>query len=156
MTSYHTKIKDDNLKRKVLKKIRKSPKKSRQHYLEKFFNALRQRYQQKCLFLQNVQETSYWNLLHFISITLLCILMSSPLILVPQHNAIKNSEYWYEVIIAVQFSFTLVYTLYIMMECNILFNANHFMSIRTFVLMYCSLMMSQIVIILMPYYRFND
>ena len=101
--------------------------------------------------VQSFKETSYWNFLHFISVAVLCILMSAPLLLVPQHNAILNSEYWYEIIVASQFSGTLVTTLVTMMECKILFNQNCFMSLRTFGIVYGTAVMSQILFVFSYY-----
>ena len=104
--------------------------------------------------VKTFKETSYWNVLNFISITVLCILMSAPLLLVPQHNAIQNSEYWYEIIVAIQFSNTLVTTLVTMMECKILFNQKVFMSLRTFGFVYGTFVMSQLLFVLSYYVVF--
>ena len=88
----------------------------------------------------------YWSFLHFVSITIFSILMSSALILVPQHDAIKNSEYWYEILIAGQFSFNLSSTLYKMVQCKTLFKLDCFMSIKTFLVFYGSWMLSIIIL----------
>ena len=37
-----------------------------------------------------------WSILHLIAILVCCVVFSSPILLIPQHNAIKNPEYWYE------------------------------------------------------------
>ena len=37
-----------------------------------------------------------WSILHLILILVWCVVFSSPILLIPQHNAIKNPEYWYE------------------------------------------------------------
>ena len=77
--------------------------------------------------------------------------MSAPLLLVPQHNAIQNSEFWYEIIVAIQFSYILVTALVTMMECKILFNQNSFTSLRTFGIVYGTSLMSQM-LFLFSYY----
>ena len=154
MARYHTKTKDDDLRLKIQKKIRKKHSNLLQHKLEKLFHILIQQCKQKYLLVQSFKETSYWNFLHFISIAVLCILMSAPLLLVPQHNAIQNSEYWYEIIVAMQFSCTLVTTLVTMMECKILFNQNCFMSLRTFGIVYGTSVMCQLMFVLAYYVVF--
>ena len=151
MTHCRTKIKDENFKGKIRKKMKKRPKNSGKNILERFVYALRQQCQEKYCVAPNFNESSYWNILHLISIAAFCILMTSPLILVPQHNAIKNSEYWYEVIIAVQFSYSLVEALRTTMEFTILFNPNYFTYIKTCGWMYCSLMITMIVMVI-PYF----
>ena len=72
--------------------------------------------------------------------------MTSPLILVPQHDAIRNPEYFYEVIIAVQFSYSLSSTFARMMYCKILFKMDCFLSIKAFIMMYSNLVLSMILL----------
>ena len=146
MAHYHTEKRDEGLKHKIQKKIRKNSKTSFKYSFKRLICVLRQ-LQKKFLAAQKHDENSYFNILYLILIILFCILMSSPLILVPQHDAIKDAKYWYEGIVAVQFSYTIVTTLATMMECKILFNFNHFFSIKNFGIMYGSLMLSQILLI---------
>ena len=75
----------------------------------------------------NFANDSYWNILKIFIVVILCIVMSSPFTIIPQHDAIKNPKYWYETHIAVYFSFGLTRTIYDMMECKILFNVKSFM-----------------------------
>ena len=154
MAHYHTGKRDEILKRKIQQKIRKKTNSLFKYYFKKLNRVLLQQWQQKCWTVQKYYETSYFNMLYLILINLFCILMSSPLILVPQHDAIKNPEFWYEGIIAVQFSYTIVTTVATMMECKILFNFNHFFSIKKFGIMYCTLMLSQILLIFTYYLIF--
>ena len=151
MARYHNKTKDNDLRLKIQKKIRKNPSILSQHSLKRFFHILIQQCKPKNLVIQSFKKTSYWNILHFISITVFCILMSAPFLLVPQHNAIQNSEYWYEAIVAINFSQTLVTALVTMMECKILFNRKGFMSLRTFGIVYGTSVMSQL-LFLFSYY----
>ena len=147
MAHYHTEKRDERLKHRFKQKIRKKPKTSFKYSYKRLICVLRQLKQEKFLPAHKHDENSYFNILYLILITLFGILMSSPLILVPQHDAIKDSKYWYEGIVAVQFSYTIVTTLGTMMECKILFNFNHFFSIKSFGIMYCTLMLSQIILI---------
>ena len=154
MARYHTQTKDDDLRFKIQKKIRKNRNNLSQHNPVGLFNVLLKHWKPKCLIAQSLKETSYWNILYFISIIAVCILMSAPLLLVPQHNAILNSEYWYEIFVAMQFSCTLVTTLVTMMECKILFHQNCFMSLRTFGIVYGTSVMFQMMFVFSYYVVF--
>ena len=125
MTYYHTEINDKIL----LLKIQKRKKKLKNIKIEK---------------LQKLKHSSYWNIFYFISIIAFCLILSSPLILVPQHNAIRNPKYWYEGVIVVQFSYTITATLYRMMSCKILFNLDCFTSYRSFWLIYGTQLVSMV------------
>ena len=75
-------------------------------------------------------------MLHFISILAFCLVMSAALTLIPQHDSIKNPHYWYEVVVAVQFSYTISTVLFRMVTCRILFELDCQTSLRSFFLMY--------------------
>ena len=52
---------------------------------------------------ENVQDSpwndaAYINGLHLFSVIGVCIILSSPVILIPQHDAIQFKEYWYEIL----------------------------------------------------------
>ena len=135
MAPYLTKIRDENLKVKLKRKLKKS---KRQAVKVKAGNdgfelGAGRKCHRKCFMLRKYDEYGYWNTLYFIPMQIFVILMYSSLILVPQHDAIKESKYWYEVFIAVQFSFSLSITFYRMIECKILFQLDSFVSIKSFV-----------------------
>ena len=44
----------------------------------------------------NTEGYSLWSIVYLIAILMWCLFFSSPILLIPQHNAIKNPEYWYE------------------------------------------------------------
>ena len=55
-------------------------------------------------------DDSLWNGLYILIVILTSILFSFPILLLPQHNSIINSEYWYENMIV--FCTTFVFTLF--------------------------------------------
>lgn len=144
MPHYHTKINDEKLKTKLKRKFKKNKNKTWKHGVNRLLIGFGRKVSKGRSILSELSQSSYWNFMNFIFIIIFCILMTSPLILVPQHDSIKNPEYFYEVIIAVQFSFSLSVTLYRMMICKILFNMDCFVSIRAFFLMYCTLVLAMI------------
>ena len=95
MAPYLTKIRDENLKAKLKKKLKKS---KRQAVKVKVVNdgfelGAGRKCHRKCFMLRKYDEYGYWNTLYFIPIQIFVILMYSSLILVPQHDAIKESKY---------------------------------------------------------------
>ena len=148
MAQYHGEINDKKLKAKIKRKTKSSKDKSWKYSQEQILLKLKQKGFNVTL---DVFQSKYWAVLHFISITVFCIVLASPLILVPQHDAIKNPKYFYEVIIAVQFSYTLATTMYRMMQCKILFNVDCFMSIRAFLMIYGLFVLSIILLSLLSF-----
>ena len=136
MPYYHTQSKDKILISKIQKRKQKLKNNHWKYNSNNFLSNLKQRSRQIYLTLQTLTHSSYWNILHFISIIAFCLILSSSLILVPQHNAIKTPKYWYEGIIVVQFSYTITATLYRMISCKLLFNLDCFTSYRSFLLIY--------------------
>ena len=134
---FHTKSMDEVLKMKINKKICKKKERSGREIPFEMKSIVPKEYltDLKC----NIVD--YKNALHILTILFFCLMTSAPLILVPQHDSIKNPSYWYEGMIAVQFSYTLTTTLHRMMECKILFNLDCFASVKTFLLIYGTMMM---------------
>ena len=81
-----------------------------------------------------VVDGSYWNILKLLVSVILSIIASAPFTLIPQHDAIKYPQYWYETHIAIYFGFGLSRTIYDMMECKHLFQINSFLSLKSFLL----------------------
>ena len=144
MPYYHTQINDTILISKIKKRQKKFKNNSLKYALSEFICYLKERSRQIYLTLQTLTNSSYWNIFNFISIIAFCLILSSPLILVPQHNAIKTPKYWYEGIIVVQFSYTITATLYRMMSCKILFSLECFTSYRSFLLIYSTQLVSMV------------
>ena len=138
MPYYHTQINDEILISKIQKRKQKLKNNPWKYNSDNFLSHLKQRSRQMYLTLQTSTHSSYWNIFHFISIIAFCLVLSSPLILFPQHNAIKNPKYWYEGVIVVQFSYTITATLYRMMSCKVLFNLDCFTSCCSFLLIYAT------------------
>ena len=93
----------------------------------------------------NVMETSnddvpnvssYWSGLYTIVILAACILFSSPILLLPQHDSTIYQEYWYEAIIAGSLSFCLTLTLDTLVACKFYFNIGSMISFGLFFRLY--------------------
>ena len=69
---------------------------------------------------QDFEEATYIYGLHMFSVLGLCILFSSPVILIPQHDAIKSPRYWYELLITYSLTDSIQRTLKTILE-------NHFL-----------------------------
>ena len=144
MAPYLTKIRDESLKVKLKRKLKKSKRQAEKIKVgnDGFELGAEGKCPRRCFMLRKYDEYGYWNILYFIPIQIFVILMYSSLILVPQHDAIKESKYWYEVFIAAQFSFSLSITFYRMIECKILFQLDSFISLKSFLIMYFTLAIS--------------
>ena len=149
MPHYHTRKRDKNLKAKAKALLQKRKKKSlSDHFCRFLFRSNKMTCRLNSI-LHALNPSNYWSILNLTSITVLCILMASPIILVPQHDAIKNPAYWYEALIASLFSFALSSTFYTMMECKILFDLDCFTSIKTFLTVYGTLIVSMLLLVLL-------
>ena len=72
------------------------------------------------------------NLLFGFIILGLSVIFSSPTLLIPQHNAIINQEYWYEVMISASTVNSLGLVINTMFECQIVFKEEKFVSLKYF------------------------
>ena len=71
-----------------------------------------------------------------ILIIALCILFSSPALLLPQHNTIIHPEYCYEIIIVGCLSFGLTQTFDTLLACKLYFKVDSLISLRVFLYLY--------------------
>ena len=67
-------------------------------------------------------QYSYWNGFYILVIAAICLLLSAPLILVPQHDSIKFSEYWYELLMTYNLTFPLHWVLKFYVDNKFLLN----------------------------------
>ena len=99
---------------------------------------------------QMPKEVSYINGLHIFSVVAFCILLSSPVILIPQHDAIQFHEYWYELLITFALTYPIQWTLLAMLDNHFLLKIKKLKSLKVclilalssalgFTLIYCSL-----------------
>lgn len=144
MPHFHTRNEDEKLKRKIRSKIRKIKNKSCTGTFVTFLNGLKQRTCDARMTVHKVFRSSYWSVLHFISILAFCLVMSAALILIPQHDSIRNPHYWYEGVIVILFSHTITVIFLRMMACRILFELDCLTSLRSFFLMYSALAISTV------------
>ena len=80
--------------------------------------------------------SSYWSGLYNILILASCILFSSAILLLPQHDSIIYQEYWYESIIVGALSFCLTNTLDTLVACKFYFNIPSMVSFGVFIRLY--------------------
>lgn len=79
---------------------------------------------------------SYWNGFYIFAVLIISITYSCCLLVVPQHDAIKHPQYWYELALTTSFVFPLYAVLGTLQECNIYFGVNSMLTIRTAVNLY--------------------
>ena len=142
MAHYHTRNKDDKLKFKIRKKIRQINNKSSNGRFVTFLHGLKQRARDARLTAHKIFRSSFWSVLYFTLIVAFCLVMSAALILIPQHDSIKNPHFWYEGVVAIQLSYTITTVLHRMVACKILFELECLMSWKSFFLMYSALAIS--------------
>ena len=63
------------------------------------------------------------NTMYIFVISMLCIMFSFPIILLPMHDQTKSPEYWWETIYTSHLSYTLSLVLTVVQECNIIFSS---------------------------------
>ena len=82
------------------------------------------------------KKANLFNGLYNILILALCVLFSSPVLLLPQHNSIIHPDYWYEIMIVGCLSFGLTQTFDTMMACKLYFKVDSMISFRVFIYLY--------------------
>ena len=101
----------------------------------------------------NNENTENVNLiygLHILSVVGVCILFSSPVILIPQHDAIQLPEYWYELLMTFSLTYPMQWTTLVLLDNHFLLHIKHLRSPKSwfvlaftpalvFILIYCSL-----------------
>ena len=79
------------------------------------------------------QKVNYMDGLYGVAILLTCVLFSSFLTLLPQHNMFENPEYWYEYLININLGYTLHLTLRTIFDCEIVLNYPDIKSFKVFI-----------------------
>ena len=98
----------------------------------------------------NIKEANITHGLHILSVTGLCVLFASPIILIPQHDAIKYPEYWYELLMTFSLTYPIQWTLCAIIDNHFLLHIKRlaspkaivvlaFTTALTFSLIYCGL-----------------
>ena len=96
------------------------------------------------------EEANFIHGLHIFSVVGLCILFSTPVILIPQHDALQFPKYWYELMVTFSLTYPVQWTLLAILDNHFLLNIKRLASPKTgivlaltpllgFVLIYCSL-----------------
>ena len=96
------------------------------------------------------EEAKFIHGLHILSVVGLCILLSSPVILIPQHDAVQFPEFWYELLVTFSLTYPVQWTLLGILDNHFLLNIKRLASPKTgivlalspllgFVLIYCGL-----------------
>ena len=134
MNYHHTRSADEKLKRKISVVQKKYANKLKKNSPSTSIPRATQKSIERCTNSSN--QGSYWSIFYIFVAVAICIVLSSPFTLIPQHDAIKLPRYWYETHIAVYFSFGPTRILYDMMECKLLFNINSLVSLKSFGLQY--------------------
>ena len=78
-----------------------------------------------------LDEVSYLNGLYIFAVMIISIIYSCFLLLIPQHDAIKNPNYWYETGLIIPSVLSVYYVLSILQECNIYFGIKSMLTVRT-------------------------
>ena len=90
------------------------------------------------------------NALHVFSVVGVCILLSSPVILIPQHDAIMFPQYWYELLLTFSITYPIHWTLLAILDNKFLLKITDLTTPKTclilglapmigFIVVYCSL-----------------
>ena len=90
------------------------------------------------------------NALHVFSVVGVCILLSSPVILIPQHDTIMFPQYWYELLLTFSLTYPIHWTLLAMLDNKYLLKITYLTAPKTyltlgiapmigFIVVYCSL-----------------
>ena len=71
--------------------------------------------------LKILDKVSYWNGLHIFTCLIICIAYTCLLLVIPQHDVIKEPKYWYELIFIYTSAIPLYGVLGTLQECSINF-----------------------------------
>ena len=96
------------------------------------------------------EEVEFIHGLHIFSVVGLCILFSTPVILIPQHDAVQFPKYWYELLVTFSLTYPVQWTLLAILDNHFLLNIRRLASPKSgvvlaltpllgFVLIYCGL-----------------
>ena len=72
--------------------------------------------------LVNANKCSHWNILYSLVILASSVVLTSPIHLMPQHNAVESPEYWYEFMITTTMTFLLYLLLIAILRFKIFFS----------------------------------
>ena len=80
--------------------------------------------------IEFIDEANFIQGLHVFSVVGLCILFSSPVILIPQHDAIQFPEYWYELLLTFSLTYPIQWTFLAILDNHFLLNINTLSSLK--------------------------
>ena len=92
----------------------------------------------KSLDCNNEDKAIYWRLIYFILIPILCVLVSSSITLLPQHNVVEFPQYFYEFMLILNTLYMVPQMISNMMECKILIKDKSILSFRFFLRFYAA------------------
>ena len=81
-------------------------------------------------------KTFGWVAVYVLAMIVLCILLSTPLILIPQHDVITYPKYWYEPFIVINMSYSLAIAFKTMIECKMILKLDSTMNLKFFLKFY--------------------
>ena len=93
------------------------------------------------IILDDSKETnsnSFWIIVYFLQILILCTIFSFPVLLIPQHDSVQLSQFWFETIILGLFTQILSWTLDTIIVIKDYFRADVFVSVRVFMKYFAS------------------
>ena len=76
------------------------------------------------------EEVNYVNGLHIFSVLGICVLLSSPVVIIPQHDAIQFPEYWYELLMTFALTYPIQWTLIAMLDNHFLLKIKDLRSLK--------------------------
>ena len=92
------------------------------------------------------KTASYINGLHAFSVVVVCTLLSSPVILLPLHDAIQFPEYWYELLLTFSITYPVHWTLLMMLDNQYLLKIRQLLSPKSCLILALSPMLGFIMI----------
>lgn len=81
------------------------------------------------------ENVSLINGLHIFSVVGICILLCSPIILIPQHDAIQQHQYWYELLMTFSLTWPIHWTLLTILGSQSFLKINPFKAPKAFLIL---------------------
>ena len=133
--TYHTALADHRIKKKV--GGRKLQRKSKIHEN----NNVQPNSKHVLTNLISNCKTLGWIFLSIVCMILLCLILSSPITLIPQHDVFRFSEYWYEAFFIVNLSYSLTVSLKTVIDWKMIVKINSSDNFKFFLKSYVMLVM---------------
>ena len=87
-------------------------------------------------FATEINKVDYKNVFTVVLVLLSCILLSAPTILIPQHDAIMNPEYWYEGMVNFHLTYPLHWLCIVYMNNKLLLRIESLVSFKSLAILY--------------------